>query len=78
MTFPSTPEQYEEYVATMNSLSDMATASAPDPQPADLQEQDDSHLDGEWFAYDDEQDDHMYGQDDQIDEYGQSGCCGDF
>ena len=77
MTYPSNPAEYEEYCRVMNELSDTATASAPDPQPADF-EQDDSHLDGEWFAYDDEGDDHMYGQDDQIDEYGQSGCCGDF
>jgi hypothetical protein len=66
--FPSTPEEYEEYVATL----------AGDSEPPD-----DSHLDGNWedYSHEDREDqylDAMYEDRYDICEYGMDGCCGDF
>jgi hypothetical protein len=35
-TFPSTPEEYEEYCAVMEAIADEAAASISFPQPQDF------------------------------------------
>ena len=40
MTYLSDPKEYEEYVSTMNAMSDAAHASAPDPTPEDFKQED--------------------------------------
>lgn len=36
-TFPTTPEEYEEYCAVMNEIAQEIAATTPDPQPHDFQ-----------------------------------------
>ncbi|MDB4314504.1 hypothetical protein N9955_00595 [bacterium] len=35
-SYPSTPEEYEEYKRVMDAMADEAEASTPDPQPEDF------------------------------------------
>jgi hypothetical protein len=80
LPFPADSAEFEEYTAAMEEMADLAEASTPDPEPEDLG-QDDSHLDGDWEDYSDEEG----GEDRYLDsywedqsEYGMEGCCGDF
>jgi hypothetical protein len=40
-TFPATPEEYEEYVATMQAIACEIEATTPDPEPSDFYDKDD-------------------------------------
>ena len=51
----------------MEGMADLAEASTPDPEPEDLG-QDDSHLDGDWEDYSDEEG----GEDRYLDAYWES------
>ena len=80
--FPADSAEFEEYTTAMEEMADLAEASTPDPEPEDMG-QDDSHLDGNWEDYSDE--DEEGGEDRYLDsswedqnEYGMEGCCGDF
>ena len=75
--FPSNPEEYEEYVATLADDSE----TLPDP-PEEIW-LDDSHLDERMddcyhAPAEDQYLDSMYEDRYDICEYGMDGCCGDF
>jgi len=75
--FPSNPEEYEEYVATLASDPEML----PDP-PEEIW-LDDSHLDERMddcfhAPMEDQYLDSMYEDRYDVSEYGMDGCCGDF
>ena len=75
LPFPADSAEFEEYAAVMNELADLAEASAPDPEPSDLGQEEEE----EQGYYDQGEEDRYLDSywEDQA-EYGMEGCCGDF
>jgi hypothetical protein len=79
LPFPADSAEYEEYTSVMETMADEAEASTPDPEPADLGQEDEDE--SQWHQHmEDHQPEDWYldsYHEDQS-EYGMEGCCGDF